>query len=156
MAKRSITASLLWDRFGIGVSGVCAVHCLFFPAFLSLLPVWQGGNAAHEWIHPLFIILLVPVIYFAIRRSHGNTTVAVTLLTGFGLVTIGWLFGHFWLGAGVEVPLTLIGSGILIAGHWLNYRHHRSCTNRRHKHHPGLEEPVSEAAVSDKTPVGGK
>jgi len=55
------------------------------------------------------------------------------------LVAAGWLLGHYWLGLAFETALTLIGSIILIVGHWLNYKHHRTCKNTRHNHHPITE-----------------
>lgn len=153
MPEKSLTATLLWDRFGIGVSGICAIHCLLFPAFISVLPLWPALASAHEWIHPVFIILLIPIIYFAIRRSHFHFTVTTTLVTGFILATLGWLIGHFWLGLWVETSLTILGSSILITGHWINYHHHRHCNNSRHKHHPISENAERKESAGEDKPL---
>ncbi len=144
MPDRSITASLLWDRFGIGVSGICAIHCLFLPAFISVLPLWPALGSIHEWLHPVFITLLVPTVYFAARRGHFERVITTTLVSGLVLVIFGWLIGHFWLGMWVEISLTLLGSIILITGHWFNYHHHRHCKNSKHKHHPIAEQMAGE------------
>ncbi|MCC5942180.1 MAG: MerC domain-containing protein [Balneolaceae bacterium] len=136
MAEKSITASILWDKFGIGVSGICAIHCLFFPAIISLLPVFTSISFLHEWAHPLFLILLLPIVYYAAKRSHFDRFITSLLIVGFLFVLAGWLLGHFWLGLVVETSLTVIGSFILISGHWLNYKHHRSCKVKSHNHHP--------------------
>lgn len=142
MAEKSITATLLWDRLGIGVSGICAIHCLIFPIIISILPLWPIATTIHDWTHPVFVILLVPTVYFASRRSHYSKKVTLPLVTGLVLVILGWLLGHYWFGAGVETTMTLIGSAVLIAGHWMNFRHHRTCNNKSHHHHPleGSEE----------------
>ncbi|MEX0769796.1 MAG: MerC domain-containing protein [Balneolaceae bacterium] len=136
MPEKSITTTLLWDRLGIGVSGICAIHCLLFPIIISILPLWPLATTLHDWTHPVFIVLLLPTIYFAARRSHYSKKITLPLFLGFVLVIFGWLLGHFWYGAGVETTLTLLGSAILIVGHWLNFRHHRVCKNKNHQHHP--------------------
>lgn len=140
MSHKSITASLLWDRFGIGVSGICAIHCLFFPILISTLPLMSVASVVHEWAHPIFVLLLAPAVYFAARRSHYDKTITLILGVGFLAIIVGWLVGHYWLGFLFETSMTLFGSGMLIAGHWFNYRHHRVCKNRSHNHHPILEE----------------
>lgn len=137
---KSITESLLWDRIGIGISSICAIHCLILPVLISLLPLWGFTSFMHEWAHPLFIILLVPTIYYAARRSYYDRKIVGFLLTGLILVLVGWLAGHHWFGLLFETLVTMAGSIFLIAGHWLNYRHHRVCSNSRHVHHPVVKE----------------
>lgn len=63
---------------------------------------------------------------------------------GLLLVAAGWGLGHFWLGLTFETILTVVGSFILIAGHWLNYKHHRTCKNLQHNHHPVVENGDSD------------
>lgn len=140
MANKSVTASVLWDRFGIGVSTICAVHCLIFPVLISTLPLWTFAPVLHEWAHPVFLVLLAPIVFYASRRSHYDFTITSVLVGGFVVVLAGWLLGHYWLGFLFETSVTLLGSGLLIAGHWFNYRHHRKCRIRSHKHHPVAEE----------------
>lgn len=140
MPDKSLTASVLWDRFGIGVSGICAIHCLIFPVIISVLPLFSAVSFLHGWVHPFFIILLIPIVFFASKRSHFDIKITSILIAGFVLVVAGWILGHYWLGLMVETVLTVIGSIMLIAGHWLNYRHHRVCKTKSHKHHPVAEE----------------
>lgn len=140
LSNKSITASLLWDHFGIGVSGICAIHCLVFPIFISVLPLMSVASFIHEWTHPVFVLLLTPAVYFAAKRSHYDKTITILLGIGFIAILTGWLGGHYWLGTLFETSMTLIGSVLLIAGHWFNYRHHRVCKNHTHNHHPIPEE----------------
>lgn len=93
-------------------------------------------TAVDEWLHPLFIALLAPAVYFAIRRSHRDKKITAILVVGLVFVLLGYALGHYWLGHLTEVILTVAGSVILITGHWLNYRHHRTCKNHTHNHHP--------------------
>lgn len=127
---------LLWDRLGIGISAVCTIHCLLFPALVAILPLWPAASHLYEWTHPVFIALLVPTVWFAARRSHFNKRVTRLLVSGLLLVVFGWLLGHLWLGFLIEILLTVAGSGFMIIGHILNYRHHRTCNNSQHNHHP--------------------
>ncbi|WP_340105520.1 MerC domain-containing protein [Rhodohalobacter sp. 8-1] len=140
MTEKSATASVLWDRFGVGVSTICAIHCLFFPVLISLLPVTTFLPAMHDWAHPVFIITLIPIVYFASRRSHYDPKIVSFLTGGFIIVLIGWLGGHLLFGYVFETVVTLFGSVILIVGHWFNYRHHRQCKNHSHEHHPVAEK----------------
>lgn len=140
MSEKSFTASVLWDKLGIGISGVCAIHCLLLPAVVALLPLWTFATVLHDWLHPVFILLIAPTVYFASKRSHFDHKVTGLLSAGFLLILFGWLLGHFWIGVLFETILTVLGSIILITGHWFNYRHHQSCKIKKHNHHPSLEE----------------
>jgi hypothetical protein len=139
LPEKSITASLLGDRFGISVSVICAVHCLFVPVMAALLPLTSLSPLLHDWVHPVFILLIAPTVYYAVRRSHFDRKIILVLSSGLLLITFGWLIGHYWLGFWVETTTTLAGSILLISGHWKNYKHHRTCKVASHKHHPVAE-----------------
>lgn len=136
LSEKSYTASLLWDKLGIGISGICAVHCLLVPVLIAVLPLWDITTVIHDWLHPVFILLIIPTVYFASRRSHFDKKITRLLSAGLILILIGWVFGHFWIGLLFETALTVAGSVFLIAGHWFNYRHHQSCDIKKHNHHP--------------------
>jgi hypothetical protein len=127
MSKR-LFEKLSWDRAGMILSGLCAIHCLVFPVLLALMPLWSLGFVLHEWAHPIFFILIVPVMVLAIKKSGGNRTVSVLLLTGVILLALAWLM-HYWIGHRAEIITTLAGSISLIVGHWKNYKQHsaQSC-----------------------------
>ncbi|MFU8812437.1 MAG: MerC domain-containing protein [Balneolaceae bacterium] len=138
MSSKSITASILWDRFGLAVSTICAIHCLFLPVSIALMPL-LAIPVYSEWVHPIFILLIAPTVYFAAKRSHFNRSITLQLVSGLVLITVGWLVGHYWLGFWVETAATLAGSALLIRGHWRNYRHHQLCTIKSHRHHPVVD-----------------
>ena len=104
------------------------------------MPIASVGSFLAEWLHPLFVGLIAPTVYFASKRSHFDTRITSLLISGFLFILAGWLIGHYWLGIWSETGLTLAGSILLITGHWLNYQHHQKCTNHSHKHHPEEEE----------------
>ena len=105
-----------WDRVGVWVSSVCAVHCLLMPLLLLALPFWPGAHVIHEAAHPVLAVALVPITLMAMRKSKEGV---LWLLTGLGLVSIG-LFAHDVLGSLSGSVLTLIGSMFLITGHRCN------------------------------------
>ena len=121
----------LWDRIGIGISGLCAVHCLFFPVTLALLPLWPFAEVVHRWSHPVLFILIVPTVLFAVRKHSKTFLIPMLLYSGLSVVGLAWLL-HDWIGAWGEAFMTLIGSILLISGHWRNYRHHQK---QKHKHY---------------------
>ncbi|HKL16030.1 MAG TPA: MerC domain-containing protein [Balneolaceae bacterium] len=149
MPDKTLTASVLWDKFGFGVSTICAIHCLFFPVLISILPVTTFLPALHNWAHPFFIITLIPIVYFASRRSHYDYKIVSLLTGGFLIVVAGWLGGHLLFGYAFETITTLAGSAVLIAGHWFNYRHHQQCSNKSHHHHP-VEEKLEDERKLEK------
>ena len=119
-----------WDRIGVIVSSVCLVHCLLLPIIVATLPLWPLGESLHVWLHPVFALLLIPITLMAIRsglRKHGQK--APGLLLGSGLLVIlgAALWGHATPGFAAESMLTLAGSGLLISGHWRNWRADRCC-----------------------------
>jgi hypothetical protein len=144
LPEKSITASILWDRFGLGISTICAIHCLLFPVLIAVLPLASTAPFLEEWLHPIFVALIAPTVYFASKRSHYDRKITGLLVSGFVLILFGWLLGHYWLGFWVETGSTLAGSLLLIRGHWLNYRHHQTCTVSSHKHHPVEMDEVAE------------
>ena len=112
------------DRFGLSLSGLCAVHCLLLPALLAVLPFAATTHVLHAWVHPALVLLVAPVGVQAIRhglRDHGSLCVAVWITIGLVLV-LGALPWHFLFGLHGERILTLTGSACLAAGHWANSR----------------------------------
>jgi hypothetical protein len=132
---------MIWDRLGLSLSVLCAIHCLFVPVVLALLPLTPLALTIEAWLHPVFILLITPTVFYASRRSHYDKKIVSLLSGGLILILMGWIVGHLWLGEFFETAATLIGSILLIAGHWFNFRHHQSCKNASHAHHP-LEESL--------------
>ncbi len=135
MSNVSSTATLaaspgLADRIGLIVSGACVVHCLVLPALVAMLPLWPTAGAWHGWLHPVFALILVPTTIGAAAagyRKHGRRRIVVLLAGGLVVVLAAGGLGFAHPGAVAETALTLAGSGLLIAGHWRNWRADRCC-----------------------------
>ncbi len=113
-----------WDRFGIGLSGLCAVHCLLMPLALAMLSLWPVAFDPDAWLHPIFAALLIPptlmAIRLAVRHRHARH---ISLLLGGGLILVlaAMVIGEV-AGAMSEAAVTVLGSSLLITGHWRNKR----------------------------------
>jgi len=110
-----------WDRVGIGLSGICAIHCLLVPVIVALIPLWPAFEEFHEYTHLIFFIAIAPAVYLSLRRRHSSPRITILLLSGLFVIFLAWYFNNI-LGEYGEAGITLIGSILLIAGHWLNYK----------------------------------
>lgn len=110
-----------WDRIGIGLSGLCAVHCLLAPLLLVLLPVLPVAALLHAWLHPVLACLTVPVTAAAARhgyRRHRSRQVLLYFAAGLLLVLTAPAFHA--AGDYAETGFTLAGSILLLVGHRRN------------------------------------
>lgn len=132
--KESNLQTAFWDRLGISISGLCAIHCLFFPVAISLLPLWPAAESIHDWTHPLLFILIVPTVIFALKGKGIFHSIAAYLLTGLAVVGAAWMLHDLLLGDWSEAAITMAGSALLVRGHWLNYLDHKlKHTGRLHE-----------------------
>lgn len=110
-----------WDRLGIGLSGLCAVHCLLVPVFVSLIPLWPAFEEFHEYTHLVFFLAIAPAVILSIKNRRQLKLVSGYLYAGLFIIFLAWFFNHL-LGEYGEAGVTLAGSVLLIRGHWLNYK----------------------------------
>lgn len=115
-----------WDRLGIGLSTVCAIHCLLVPVLVSLIPLWPAFEHVHDFTHLVFFLAIAPTVVLSLRRLHANTSVTIYLFSGTAIIFAAWFF-NAQLGEYGEAGITLIGSLMLIRGHWVNYRSKTQC-----------------------------
>lgn len=121
-----------WDRLGISLSGLCAVHCLFFPVVILLLPLWTTAEAIHNYSHPLLFLLIAPTVYYAVRGTAVPKAIPTLMYSGLVVIALAWIL-HEWIGLWGESIVTMAGSALLINGHWLNYKHHKNCHHQSDK-----------------------
>jgi hypothetical protein len=112
------------DRLGIGLSGLCLLHCTAVPLLLVVLPFFPILDQTHGSLHIVFLLLLVPVTSLAMYTGylrHGRTEVVLLMALGLLLVGVAVLLAPHE-GLFGETSLTVAGSGFLILGHWRNLR----------------------------------
>ena len=81
-----------WDRLGIGFSGLCAVHCLLTPVFVSLIPIWPTMEIFHDYSHFIFFLFIAPVVYLSLRRKHEQKHVIYYLISGLSIIFLASCF----------------------------------------------------------------
>lgn len=117
-----------WDKAGIALSGVCAIHCLLVPVFVSLIPLWPALADFHEFTHLVFFLAIAPAVILSIQNIKNHRKSSLYLYSGLIIILLAWLFNSA-LGYYGETGITLAGSLLLIRGHWLNYKvktsHHK-------------------------------
>ena len=109
-----------WDGFGLGVAGLCLMHCLATSVLLALFAA-AGGALLHPAIHEIGLVLAIGFGILALGQgvlAHG-----FVLPAAIGALGIGMMSGALTLPHGdIEVFYTVLGVGVLALGHTLNHR----------------------------------
>lgn len=114
------------DTIGMGLSGLCAVHCLALPLLLGSGLLLgdshhgQPGDPTHVMLFALAGPISVVALWRGFRR-HGGWWPLVTGALGVGLLGRGLLQGN---DDDMARMLTLTGAGILALTHFYNWRQH--------------------------------
>ncbi|MBC6428196.1 MAG: MerC domain-containing protein [Cellvibrionales bacterium] len=126
---RTATAAFL-DRFSIGASVVCALHCAAMPMLLALYPALSALVGDDHFFHLMLVWLVLPCSllagFFGCGR-HKDRWVLAGIGAGLGLLVGTALVGHDMLGELGEKTATVMASCMLVAAHWRNY-----CLCRKH------------------------
>ena len=111
------------DRTGLLLSALCVLHCAALPLAVLLLPATASLLRDHSsLLHWLLLLLAVPVSGFALWVGARRVRRAGPLLLGLsGLLAMTLGVSHV-LDAGLEVPLTLLGSIAVAVAHLFNLR----------------------------------
>lgn len=122
-ATRSIWIGRLpsLDRFAIGLSGACAVHCVA-SAILVALASTAGGLLLHPLFHEVGLMIALGLGVIALGRgifAHQRMIPAVVGALGLGMMAGAMSLPH---GDGGETLWTIVGVAILALGHELNRR----------------------------------
>jgi hypothetical protein len=123
VARPSITSLPAFglDRWAIGLSGLCAVHC-FASAVLVALAASAGGLLLNPIIHE--VGLSFAIMLGAVALGRGMVLHGYMMPLAIGAFGLGVMAGAISLphDGGSETVWTLIGVGLLALGHDLNHR----------------------------------
>ncbi len=117
--------SLTSDKLAIGLSMGCAFHCLSGPLLITFLSGITLTNVAHELIHILLILIIIPISFFAMiigYRKHQKLSSIYLVFWGFFFLILATLLEEYKVGTLEEKIPSLIGSLFLILGHFWNSR----------------------------------
>jgi hypothetical protein len=123
------------DTFGIGISGLCLVHCLLSPLVFVLFPAAEAYVPADDATHHAFgLIVLVTgtVAFFRGYALHRQSIVLALLITGMAVLVIGTFGHHFIREERLSGALVMSGSFVLVAAHLLNRTFCRLCKSCQH------------------------
>lgn len=119
------TPRAIADHVSIGLSAVCAVHCLALPVVVGIFPVFSALSHEHGQFHQVMLALVIPLSLLAFGAGwlrHRDYGVLALGLTGLVLIIGAATIAHDLVGHEGERWLTLAGAGLLALGHFRNYR----------------------------------
>lgn len=128
MPAPNSVASRRLDRFGIALSGLCAVHCVASIVVVSALGIggqWLLSPAIHRFGLVLAVIIAAVAIGWGALR-HRRAVPFVIAVIG-----LGFMGGALAAPHGVEeAVLTIVGVALVSLGHILNLRHAHGALSR--------------------------
>jgi cation transport ATPase len=113
-----------FDTCAVGISAICAVHCIALPVLLIAFPVLGGTVLTDELFHSVLLWFILPTSVIAVllaRQHHPDRQ--VLMLVGAGmLILIGAAFwAHDHAPPFVDTAMSLVGGGLLALGHIRNF-----------------------------------
>ena len=119
------------DQIGIWTSTLCVIHCLLTPVLLSLSAVSAHFLPSEERTHRTLAVAIAALGAIALvkgYRRHRSARVLVFMLVGLAFIFGGAYWGDHLPSHPVEVLVTLVGSGFMIAAHRTNHTFCRNCS----------------------------
>ena len=117
-------SQLISDKFAMSFSAMCMIHCLFAPSLIILSYSSLALTVESELIHKAILLLTIPVSIFAISlgyKNHPNNSIIYTGIAGLTILISALLIEES-IGENAGLILTTIGSLMVIACHYRNYR----------------------------------
>ena len=117
MASKPISSGRL-DRIAMGLSGLCAVHCVATAVLLGLVAS-AGGLLGKPIIHEVGLTLAMILGAIALgrgMREHG--LILPAMVGGAGLAIMAYAMSL--RESGFEPAVTILGVSVLALGHRLN------------------------------------
>ena len=114
----------LSDKLAIGLSFMCAFHCLVLPSLLVLLPSFSTLNLDNELFHLWMLIAVLPISAYALTlgcKKHQRNQVLILGALGLSTMVMAVLLESV-VGEWGEKILTLTGACLLAMGHFWNYQ----------------------------------
>ncbi|RED16101.1 MerC domain-containing protein [Parasphingopyxis lamellibrachiae] len=117
---RLATENGVLDRWAIGLSGLCLVHCLSVSVILALASS-AGGVLLDPIVHEVGLVLAI--LFGIVAIGRGALKHGYLLPVAISSLGIGAMAGALSLPHGdMELLYTILGVGLLALGHDLNRR----------------------------------
>ena len=114
---------LFTDKMAIGLSLLCAAHCLILPLMVVLLPSLAAMGLENEAFHRWMLAAVIPTSLFAFAigyKRHQQNRFLVLGALGVLLLILAVVLED--AGELYEKAFTLIGASFLVYGHYQNYQ----------------------------------
>lgn len=111
-----------WDRAGVLLSTLCALHCLVTPFVTLSLPLWVY-TIHYSPVHLFISFFIFPVAAYAFwsgYKKHGKGWVLLLGGLGLALLSVGLITPSTRSQLRWNDFLTIFGSLSLISAHFLN------------------------------------
>lgn len=124
-----------WDRVGLWLSFLCALHCIVTPLIILSIPFIARYYLAHPLVHLFLAILIFPVGLIAFVSGFLHHRKKLILALGVpGVLIVAFVP---YLVHGLSLPLDepilmILGSVLLMAAHWGNLKACRNCAIHHH------------------------
>ncbi|WP_026733840.1 MerC domain-containing protein [Fischerella sp. PCC 9605] len=115
----------LMDKTAIALSTACAIHCLFLPVVIVMLPALASTSLGGESFHRFLLWFVFPISVLALTqgcRRHKDRVVLTSGVLGLALLLVTAIAGHHVLSEEGERIATVLGATALAFGHVRNYR----------------------------------
>ena len=121
LAKKSLAGTQGWaDGIGIGIAGLCLLHCLATSIFFVFVAA-AGSFLFDPHIHEYGLVLAI--IFGVLALGQGFWRHRLILPAAICAIGIGVLGGALLLPhGGMELFWSMIGASLLVLGHVLNLR----------------------------------
>ena len=123
------------DKMAIGLSALCAFHCLLLPFVLVLFPALVGLPLTGESFHLSLLFIVIPSSAIALYlgcKKHNRKNMLMVGGLGLAFMVLAVLLGHD-IGEWFEKSFTLIGATLVAIAHFMNYK---LCKNEENCHCP--------------------
>jgi hypothetical protein len=114
----------LTDKLAIGLSLMCAIHCLAIPMLFLFLPSAAVLPLDNEIFHFWLVAAVIPSSIYALTlgcRQHKRYRLLTMGAIGLSLLVLALMLGEDRIGEIGEKVLTVMGACFIAVGHWLNY-----------------------------------
>ena len=119
-----LNTQALADKSAIGLSILCALHCLLLPAAIIFYPSSMSFLPEDEAIHLSILFVVIPISVYALIKGaqiHGKPSIFFIGFSGLLTLILALLLGHSLFGPQGEKIITLVGSFIVIFAHFKNF-----------------------------------
>lgn len=127
------TVRSMFDKVGITVTSLCAIHCIMLPVILPVLPL-LGLSVVHNHAFERIVLLITMVLGFitlfiGFHRYHRKLYPFYSLFLG------GFIYWQkdAW-GPELEHVVLVVGASLVVLAHIMNMRLCNSCHSCEDEH----------------------